>query len=320
MEFVLSMLDTLSSMRVERFGPRQIRGREREARWRKRCRRCCDRSRPVRAWDRGGGTGRNGVPGRATRPTLLVQTFATLKNELNAYVASFGRIFTGSFGAAMSSQLLDAFNEDLARTAKCIGDSATMLNMSFTSGPPLFGQFGSIAEMELPEFALTLRAINKAPGIHRQIAVGIDEWRGGQRRSCQTKIHGGIVSAAMERRAVVRSNATGECLGGVKVSGRYLSLFWCKNRSCVRGESCQLQHDATRQGGSGGTSGGRGNCGGVAGGGNNGGGRSSASGNTSEGGSGSGHGGDFAQSHQGGRGAGGGGRGDGIGGGGQAST
>lgn len=46
-----------------------------------------------------------------------------------------------------------------------------MLKGSFPNGPPRVGQFELIAEMELPEFVLTGRAIDKVPGIHRQVAL-----------------------------------------------------------------------------------------------------------------------------------------------------
>ena len=78
-------------------------------------------------------------------------------NERSAYVVSFGSIFKGSFGPALSSQVLDAINEDPFQATKSMDDLAAMLNLSFPNGPPLVGQFGLIAEMEMPDLTLTRR-------------------------------------------------------------------------------------------------------------------------------------------------------------------
>lgn len=83
-----------------------------------------------------------------TRATLFVQTLVTLRNELYAYVASFGSISKVMLGATMSSMVLDAINENLAKTTEYIRDLAAMLNMYLSNGPRLVGQFGSTTKME----------------------------------------------------------------------------------------------------------------------------------------------------------------------------
>ena len=84
---------------------------------------------------------------------------------------------------------------------------------------------GRFAEMELPEFVLTWRAINRVSGIHRQLAPQVALVGEGYRKFGLTEIRSSCVPEATARRAVVRTNAADEGFGGVKVSGWYLSFL-----------------------------------------------------------------------------------------------
>ena len=104
------------------------------------------------------------------RPHLSYRRFRCCgTNEGFAYVVSFGSIFKGSFGPALSSQVLDAINENLVKATKSMGDVAAMRKVPFPNGPPLVGQFGLIAEMELPDITLTRRDIDQVSRTYRQI-------------------------------------------------------------------------------------------------------------------------------------------------------
>ena len=195
-----------------------------------------------------------------------MQTCVTLRNVIYAYVASLGSIFKGRFRAALSSQVLDAINEVLVTTTKSMGDLAAMLGVSFPNGPSLVGQFGFIADMELPEFTTHSKGDPESFRNSREDCIADDgegERLAGQRGygsgnlGKRSTIFCFIPTATTARCTAVGSNATDEGDGGVKVSGEHFPFFMEKSTACARGETRQFQHDQTRHGGSGGTSGGR---------------------------------------------------------------
>lgn len=85
-----------------------------------------------------------------THASLFVQTFVILRNELYAYVAAFGSMLKGKVDAAMSSQVLDANKEDLAKTTTSISDLAAMLKVSFPNGAPWLVSLGRLPKWNDP--------------------------------------------------------------------------------------------------------------------------------------------------------------------------
>lgn len=149
---MFKMLNALSSIRVHSFAPRQIKtGRGRQGGGNA-------AATAVSVQDRFTALTRGievvvreatGCEEGKTRASSFVQAFVTLRNDLYVYVASFGSMFKGRFGAAASSQILDAINEDIAKTTQ-IYYVAAMLTGFFQKGPPSAGPFGLIAGWNCP--------------------------------------------------------------------------------------------------------------------------------------------------------------------------